>query len=269
MKVRFNELPPRVREQLIAVTTGQGDPRVLASAPGFGAAWLKYVTAIAGLAAVGYCFDFLFGRGQQVDPYHDREVYAGLVGALFVAAASIIGIVYAFVWKAAPYREGRYVFHSGLVRLRYGEVELTPIHELGRPTIVQVRRNGVYQHTRLELGGPFTFYFNGQSIAEEACTTILRAKASFARMLAARDQAAIYQVDPFAECSISGQWKAPPGPLTGPTASFVPPVARWGRWVGALLVGVAGSAALYAIMDDSYGAERAAFHRDRDTPRPR
>ena len=65
----------------------------------------------------------------------------------------------------------------------------------------------------------------GQTTAEETCNAILRAKVAFARMLAARDDRSIYEVDPFAECSISGQWKAPPGPLTEPTAHFVPPVS--------------------------------------------
>jgi hypothetical protein len=267
MKLRFNELPQRVREQLVAVTTGQGDPRVLASSAGFGAGWFKWVTAVGGLVATGYCFDFLWRRGQEVDPYHDREVYLGLAAALFVLIASVIGIVYTFVWKAPPYKEGLYVFYSGLVKLRHGEVDIMPIQELGRPTIVQVRRNGVYQHTRLELGGPFTFYFNGQTIAEQTCTAILHAKVSFIRMLAAKDDGAIYQVDPFAECTISGQWKASPGPVAEPTAPFIPPAARWGRWIGAIVGGIALSGVLYLVMDGSFASERDSSHRDAYGPR--
>jgi len=268
MKLRFNELPPRVREQLVAVTTGANDPRVLARSASFGAGWFKYVTAIAGLVAAAYCFQFVWTRGQEVDPVHDKEVYAGLAASLFVAFASIIGIVYAFVWKPPPYKEGIYAFHSALAKLQHGEIEILPIAQLPRPTLVQVRRNGAYQHTRLELGGPFTFYFNGQPLAEQTCNAILQAKVNFIRMTAARDDRSIYEVDPFAECTISGQWKAPPGPLTGPVAAFIPPAARWGRWLGALALGAVFSGGLYAIIDGSFESERAAARRKYDSPPP-
>lgn len=251
MRHRFNDLPQAVRERLVKLTAagGQADPRVLLSDVDWNGGWFKYFMAVGGAGVMAFCLQFLFERARDgIHPRHDEEVFLGLAAGTFVLVVAALSVVFRFVWKPPPYREGKWVFPSGLARLSGGYVEFLPMGQLGRPTLVTVRRNGSYSHSRLELGGPFTFSFTSNQTAEQATGTILAAKERMAQLLAARDTAAIAAVDPFAECTLSGTWLAPQlGNVEGPLAAIVPTAARVAQWVGGLFLGLGAAAGAFAF----------------------
>lgn len=253
MKFPFNGLPRVVRERLVRLTTTKtGDPLLLFSDPSWNMGWFKYFLLIAAMGVMGFCLDFLLGRLRAgVHPRHDEEVFFSLAAATFFFLVAGLAIVYRFVWKPPPYREGLYVFPSGLMRVSGGDIDFTPVTTLGRPTLVTVRRNGSYSHSRLEFGGPFTFTFYSNAAAEEAVGKVLNAKQHMAALIAAKAEEPIRALDPFAECSLSGTWTMPANPhipVEGPLATPTPGVATAVQVVGSLVLGVAVSAAAYGVL---------------------
>lgn len=250
MRFKFNDLPQAVRERLVKLTVpgAEQDPRLLLYDRDWNGTWFKYVMAIGGAGVIVFCLNFLFERGRDgIHPRHDEEVFLSMAAAAFVMIVAIISLVYRQLWKPPPYREGKYVFTSGLTQLSNGWVDFLPIAQLPRPTLVTVRRNGAYSHSRLELGHPFTFTFGSSQTADQTTTRILEAKARMVAIMAARDTTAIAALDPFAECTLSGNWAAPPtlGQVEGPLASVVPTVARLAQWLGGLALGVGFAGAAY------------------------
>jgi hypothetical protein len=130
--------------------------------------------------------------------------------------------------------------------------------DVGTPTIVTVRRNGAHVHTRLELGGPFTFYYSNDPLAQAGWARIAAARATFRAMLAARDANAIASVDPFVECTVSGMWSVPNQPPHGPRVTPVPLGVKIGRWAGALLIGMVTAGACYGAIDALFDEDRTA-----------
>lgn len=252
MRLKFNDLPQAVRERLVKLTApgSEQDPRVLVCEPAWSGGWFKYFTAIASTGVVLFCLNYLFERGRRgIHPVHDEEAFLAIFVAAYVLVVSVLAIVYRQLWKPPPYREGLWVFPSGLTRLSGGWVDFNPISQLGRPTLVTVKRNGSYSHSRLELGHPFTFMFNSTQRADQITTSILAAKQHMVNLLAARDTAAIASLDPFAECTISNNW-APPSTLMvqeGPLAAIVPTPAKLAQWLGALVLGAAAAGAAWAF----------------------
>lgn len=251
MKIPFNGLPRVVRERLVKLTTSKNqDPLLLISDPAWNMGWFKYFVMIAALGVMAFSFDFLLSRMRAgIHPRHDEEVFYAIAGATFCFLVAGMSAVYRFLWKPPPYREGKYAFPSGLLDLSGGHVDFTPVTSLGRPTLVTVRRNGSYSHSRLEFGGAFTFVFHGSRLAEDAVNKVLNARQIMAQLLAAKDEDAIRQLDPFAECSLSGTWTLPANPhvpVDGPLATPVPGAARVLQLVGSLVlaVGLAGVAYL-------------------------
>jgi hypothetical protein len=250
----FNELPRVVRERLVQLTAkgNEKDPRILLFEPAWGGGWFKYVMLVASLGVLAFCAQYLFHRGRAgIHPRYDQEAFAAIAAAVFVAVVAGAGIAIRYFWKPPPYREGLWVFPSGLCRLDGGWLEFKPIAELPRPTLVTVRRNGRYSNSRLELGHPFTFTFWNHAQAEAATARVLGAKQQLVKLHAAQDAAAIAALDPLYECSLSGAWVTPAMANTeGPKAAIVPPVVRWAQWLGGLALGVllAGGAYLFCTV---------------------
>ncbi len=257
MRIKFNDLPQAVRERLVKLTLpgSDKDPRLLLCDRDWNGTWFRYVMAIGASGVVVFCLNFLFQRGRVgIHPRHDEEVFLSMAAALFVLFVSVISLVYRQLWKPPPYREGKYVFTSGLTQLSNGWVDFLPIAQLPRPTLVTVRRNGAYSHSRLELGHPFTFTIGGSVAADRITTSILEAKARMIAMIEARDTASISALDPFAECTLSGNWNPPSTLLQpqGPLASVVPTVARLAHWLGGLALSVAFSGAAFAFFSVAF-----------------
>lgn len=235
-RVPFNDLPRVVRERLVKLTTEVGEsPQRLLSGPGGGGGWVPWFFGAGALLALGLCVQFLVERHRGgIRPHSDIEVYAGAGAALFIFFLCASRIVMRRVWPKPPYRVGKWVVPSGLVELSDGELSFLPIAELPRPTLVTVKRNGAYQHTRLELTPSFWFFFIKPQDAEDAVNRVLLAKARFVAALAARDEAAVRALDPLAECTLSGAWSVTESSVFGVEGPLATPVP-W-RAVGVQVV---------------------------------
>ena len=261
MSIRFNDLPLPVRERFVQVTASPGrDPRVLQYSSSFGGIWMAYVGGVGAIIALAFILQFTLKRGQTVDPIHDKEVYLGFAAAIAVLLLSVSAIVFRFIWKPPPYPQGLYAFTSYLVKASGGDLEMMSLADVGTPTIVTVRRNGAHVHTRLELGGPFTFYFPNDAAAQASWARIAAARGTFRAMLAARDAQAIASVDPFFECTVHGAWNVPNQPPQGPRAVSVPVGIRLGRWGGAVVFGLTAAGMYYAAIDAFFEEDRAAYN---------
>lgn len=268
MRVPFNDLPLPVRERFVHMTKAPGmDPRVLVFNTSWAGIWVAYVLGVLALVALVPIVSFTFTRGQTIDPYHDREVYAELALAIAVILLSISAIVFRVIWKPPPYKPGMYALSSYLVQTRGKDLEMMSIADIGTPTIVTVRRNGAHVHTRLELGGPFTFYHSTDAAAQACWSKIAEARGRWRAMIAARDAAAISQVDPFVECTVAGTWSFPGQPPVAPLVTPVPMPIVIGRWAVAIIIGLFTAGAYYAAIDAVFDDDRAAYLKSQRRPR--
>jgi len=268
MRVPFNTLPRSVRERFVQITKAPGlDPRVLVSSTSWAGIWLAYVLGGLSLIALVPILQFTFTRGQTIDPYHDREVYLELALAIAVLVLSVTAIVFRLVWKPPPYKPGLYAFSSYLVQTRGANLDMMSIADIGTPTIVTVRRNGAHVHTRLELGGAFTFYHSTDAAAQACWGKIAEARGRFCAMLAARDAAAIAQVDPFVECTVAGTWSFAGQPPAEPRVNPIPMPIVIGRWAVAIILGVFTAGVYYAAIDHVFDEDRTAYLKSQRRPR--
>ena len=250
MRLKFDDLPRSIRERIVELSRAPQDPRVLISTPGMTGGWFKYVTFVGGLAVIAFCINFLLERARaRIHPIHDQEVFLGLAAGTFVALASIAAFVLSRLYPAPPYKTGSFALSSYLMRLSRGWVDLTPLSELGKPTIVTVLRNGSYSGSRLQLDGGWTFYFSSKQAVEQACGRLLASRDAFAKAVAAKDARSLSAIDPFSECTLSGQWVSPGGldANEGPKSPAVPTPALLVQWVGALAAGGVVSKVAYFI----------------------
>lgn len=274
LKVRFNDLPQVVRERLLAALTNPQDPRRIITNLDARLGWFKYVAAVGGVAAIVGFLDFFVREGSRKDPWHDREVYLFFAGTVWIFVTAVIGIVYRFLWKPPPYREGNFVFKSAIVNTDGGELEIMPLHELGRPTIVHTRRNGVYSGSRLELqhhegkSRLFQFFYGSQDAVQAGCDSVLDARQAWVETLRAGNVAKIQADDIFAECTLSDSWTAPAGtPPAPPLVPVVPKAARWARWLGGLVFSVGVAGLTYVIIDNVFESDRKEYQDNFSKPK--
>jgi hypothetical protein len=234
----------------VELSKNPADPRVLTFESGLGGGWFKYVTLVGSLGGCFAALQFLVERSRDgIAPYHDREVFMGLAGAVFVLLVSVASIVLGKLYPPPPYKTGQWALSSYLMRLQRGWVDLWPLTELGKPTIVTVLRNGSYSGSRLELAPGWTFYFSSKQAVEQACGKILAARELFAKAVAAKDAKVLAQLDAFSECTLSGQWTSPGGldQAEGPRSPVVPTAAVLVQWLGSLAAGGAVAAGTFAF----------------------
>jgi len=255
MRVKFDELPRSIRERLVALSRDPNDPAVVAADTDLRGGWFKYVTLIGGLGGAAFALNFLVERSRDgIAPYHDREVFWGLAGAMFVVFVSVVGIVYARVFPPPPYKTGQWALTSHLMKLVPGWVVLFPLNQQGKPTIVTVLRNGSYSGSRLQLDGGFTFYFSSKAAVDQACARVLAAREAYTKALEAKDARALAQLDIFSECSLSGNWKASGLDANeGPKSSEVPSAAVVGQWLGSLAGGAAIAMLAFQLFSAMHG----------------
>ncbi len=249
---RFNLLPAAVRTRLVELTRDPANPYRLFGDEAWRMGWAKYFFAVISLGGLAACVQFINDRTrmQNYTPWYDREVFFGAAVALFFLTISVLSIVYARRWPAPPYREGVYVVASGIVRLRAGEVALTPAEQLGRPTIVTHRTNGSYTHTSIDVAPGVNFRFDKGPEAEAAATRYLLLRKTYLDNVAAGGEA-LRQIDPFFECRVSGVWQQPLSTLMtqdGPVDTPVPSSAHLVRFLVSVGVALLFPAAAYFML---------------------
>ena len=230
MRLPFDDLPRAVRERLVAISWAQADPRVLASTVFWSFGWWKYVVLAGGLVTLWVALPQL----SHATLKSDAEVFLAVgigVGVTLLAGSSI---ALQLAWSGRPYREGQWLFASGLVRLSGPFAEISPLAELPPLKLVHVLVNGHYSRSRIELGQRW-FLYDTQEKAERALAAIEAARRRFEQALAQRDVEALTAVDPFVECTLSGRWSMRED--GGPVARIVPALIHPARYAVASLAG--------------------------------
>ena len=255
MRVFFNDLPQPVRERFLRVATSKPPQAVLSATHGY-ATWFPPVAAVLALAGAGWAMVFLFGEAQYKAPWYDREIYLALAGAVFVFVASVATFGFNLIWKKPPYPKGTYLFPSYLCVVHGPDLDVVPLSGIARPTVTHRYRNGVYQGSTLGLQGTGqdsrvqgSFWFRTQEEATKSAETFFATRDRIAKVLASRDTAALAQIDPFYECTTSGQWTEPPAVAKqGPLVDRRHPAAGWVRWIGAVVIGLGFAGVFYLGM---------------------
>jgi hypothetical protein len=255
-RVPFNQLPRSVRERLWEILSRENDPALVRFFPGGrGAPIVAAVFSLLGLGAAIVTMHWLYQEDSRKDPYFDREIYALLAGFFWFAFTVGLGLVYRALWKPPPFKwNARLLWGGYFAYVDRDTVHVLPLHGMGTPTITNVFRNGSYSGSRLNfsVGGrtilddKFTLHFGAQGDAEKLLNELSRPRRTFEEALAAKDERALREIDPFCECTLSGQWTAPSA--DGPRLVEVPGVAKLLRWIGPVLLALALAAGWFGIM---------------------
>lgn len=276
MALRFNDLPQPVRERFVQITTAKGHPLVIDQAKKMNRLTLAIIFGVVGFAGTAYFGWHAIERAQVIDPAYDQASYLMIAASIATLLLGVSSILLQQIWKPPPYAMGMYVFPSYLTRANADEIAVMSLADIGVPNIVTVRRNGAHVHTRLELGGGFTFYHSSDAAAQNAWSRIAEARGRWRAMLAARDTAAIASVDPFWECTVHGAWQVPqppgqmPGQLPpGPVAVKVPTPISIARWAASILVGLMIAGISYAALDALFEEDRAEYNQQFKSPAPK
>jgi hypothetical protein len=239
--VAFNDLPQPVRERLMAIFTAEKpDPRLLAFEVRTQWRGFKKVLRVISLVVAAICVYQVLTRAFRYNVGSSEE-YQILAVALFALLWSQVRITIEKRWPPPPWREGRVALPGSIVETRGGLLEITPMATLGKPTVVTVKRNGQYQYTDVRFSPKLTFSYGKQEKAEAACMRVLEAKEQVSALIERRDLAALSELDPFAECTLSGTWGRP-GALSihGPQVAVAPNNVVV-KWVIPIVVAVAVS----------------------------
>lgn len=254
-EIPFNLLPFSARERLTRMLTAESDPYVVRWWRGHrgGAIAVGIFCAIAFIASA-YVMIWLADEDTHKEPYFDREIYLLLAGLLFVFFTTLVGLLYRLVWKPPPYKWGvAFLGHGYAVHVGRYDVSILPLSGMGVPTLTTVRRNGVYVHTRLNfaVGGrlvqdqSFTYTFGSQEDAEKALAQVRGALRVFDTALASRDERLLREMDPFWECTLTGQWTSPHTQAQGPLVPAPSKALRWARWLVPLALAIGMSASYF------------------------
>lgn len=249
-KFPFNHLPATVRQRLVTILQRGGDPTLVRFWPGSKSGWWGAAFfALAGLGAAIYVALWLFDEDSRKDAYFDREIYALLAGLVFLSAAGAASLIVRAIFPPPDFPLDAKLVTGGYV-IAIGQRDVT-IGTLAddQPTITNVYRNGVYQHSRLELGfylPELTLYCGAQAEAEELLAKLTKAKAVFRELRDQRDERGLAELDPLAPCTISGVFEAPSD--QGPTISGPPSAVRWAQWLGAVVVALVVAGGWFTFM---------------------
>lgn len=236
ISVAFNDLPQPVREWLMPLfTANPRDPRVLAFEVRTAWSGLKRLTRLVSAVVIAVCVWQVLTRAFRYSVGSSEE-YQILAAALTVFMWSQLRISMEKRWPPPPYREGRWALPGAIVETWGGWLQITPMSALGKPTIVTVMRQGAYQYSDLRLGEKLSFSFGTKEAVEAACTRILEAREKVSELVAKRDLPGLAELDPFAECTLSGTWGRPGAlSLQGPTVAIAPQNI-FVQWIAPIIV---------------------------------
>lgn len=241
--VKFDELPARTRrllfQTLTTVRTKDYDRRIITLEVATVLRGLWKVTLVAGLLGAFLTTRFVVSRIIEYKIGSDPLTFVMMGASVAAIVASLLQALIIQRYPPAPWTLGHYLFAGHVVNADDGWLDLTPTIPLGKPTLVTVKRDGQYTHSRLDLlGQKLSFSFAKHERAEAVTAEFLERRARYAAAIDAQDLAAAEAEDPFAECAITGTWTAPG------EAAEVPSVAARPRNLKLRLIisGVVGAA---------------------------
>ena len=112
----------------------------------------------------------------------------------------------------------------------------------------------------------FQVTFGSRQQVTDAIAAINHARGPYMQALATRNAQLLGQLDVFYECTTSGQWAHAGQPKAEPLAPEVPKGAVVGRWIGALVIGVAVAGISYAVASSNFEDSKTP-QRPATTPR--
>lgn len=221
MHLEFNSLPHAVRERFVRVTK-HGDPSLVRAQKDHYVVTFVLFT-IFFLVALGGLVTTIVGSRDWTNTI-PRELYWMMIPAIAVALALALEFLADLIWPRPPYPEGDYLFANYLVSTYRNKFRIHSIAEITRVIHRVVRRrNG---STSLEshyltffVGNDmYSFRVDNQAESDAVRQRWDYARAQFAQAWATGDRATLAALDPFHECTMSGQWSWPPDP-NGPRCS--------------------------------------------------
>ena len=226
MRVRFNDLPLSARERFAGLRRG-GDPALLrAYREDTGVVlWLSGIVFVGALIALGVTLTQCGDWSTRVP----HELYWGMSAALFVVLLTLLGLLGSRLWRPPPYPVGRYLFAGCIVETQGDALDIHLATEItGLVLEHHTRRGRAYtNHYLAFLVGNHTrcpFPVSGEAEAVAVRQRWEQARAALGDAWARRDRAALAALDPFHECSVTGQWSTGVAPTSGPRCT---PRPRW------------------------------------------
>lgn len=212
-KIPFNALPAPTRRRFVAATQGQGNAPVLAQQTGKIGPYIGWGFII--LCTLVMCFVLLDdGFGSPWRHRMEVEAYLGLAAGLWVMGYAILAIVRRIMRDSrTPYRRGRYLFATDVVRAETDTLEIYPLNQIAKVDVIHQHQNGRYVRTDIHFrfnGGPTeTFQVFTRMEADRVLNTLQQTQRAIGEAAQAADLQLVSQLDLFFEARASSVWRDP------------------------------------------------------------
>jgi hypothetical protein len=254
-RIPFNDLPPVVRERLARSLGEENDRGAIRWWRGHHDSLVgRIIFAVIATGGTGYLMNWLNIEDARKDPWFERELYLLLAGTSFIAIAAILGIVFRLIWKPPAWKWGvQFITGGHAVWVGRGTVEAVPVAQLTSPVITNHYRNGTYQRATVDfafegrrLGPHFRYSLGSKAEAEELLAALSAAGKRYQDAVMRRNEPLLRDLDPFAECTITGQWRS--AIAGGPKVAMPSLAIRLGGWLAALALGAGLAGGYYQAL---------------------
>ncbi|MFT3711365.1 MAG: hypothetical protein QM817_27345 [Archangium sp.] len=239
--VKFDELPARTRRAMFRALstwrTKDADSRIIAFEVRTLARGLWKLGLVVGALGMFLTGRFVVSRIIEYKIGSDPVTFMIMAASVAAFAASLIQVVVNRLYPQAPWPLGSYLFAGHFVDADDGWLDITPTVPLGKPTLIERRRNRQYQSSELVLGEMKSIGFGNHERATKIAETYLERRARYAAAIEAQDLAAAEAEDPLAECALTGTWTAPGVVSDVPSVAARPRSTR-ARLIAGAIIGV-------------------------------
>lgn len=249
--VKFDELPARTRRAVFRALstwrTKEADSRIIAFEVRTLARGLWKVGLVLGAIGMFLTGRFVVSRIIEYKIGSDPVTFLIMAASVAAFVASLIQVVINRLYPQAPWPLGEYLFAGHFVNADDGWLDITPTVPLGKPTLIERRRNRQYASSELVLGEGKSLSFGNHERATKIAETFLERRARYAAAVEAQDLAAAEQEDPFAECAFTGTWSAPGAVSDVPSVAARPRSTRARLIIGAVVGAIVGGGAFVLV----------------------